>query len=206
VDVTAPLTGPRSIHIVGGPGCGKTTLAGRVARALDVPVHDLDALAYRCGSRADYRPTYPLAARLRELGAITARPDWVAEGTHLWWTDALLRAAQLIVWLDVPWPLAFWRIVSRHLREVTADPRHRPRLRVLLGFLRWSWRYYHSADGAGAARADVDDVQAMSRAATASCLAPYADKVVRLRRPDDVEHWAVAITQPAAAPAGPTAN
>ena len=40
---TAPI--PRRIHVVGGPGSGKTTLARRLATTHALPVHDLDAVA-----------------------------------------------------------------------------------------------------------------------------------------------------------------
>jgi adenylate kinase family enzyme len=38
------------IHIVGGPGSGKTTLAKQLAGLLGVPAYDLDVVAYERGA------------------------------------------------------------------------------------------------------------------------------------------------------------
>ena len=62
-------TGARRIHIVGGPGSGKTTLAARLGRHLGVPVYDLDAIAYEAG-----------AGPKRELGARRTDVDRFAVG------------------------------------------------------------------------------------------------------------------------------
>ena len=43
------------IHIVGGPGGGKTTIALELGRMLDVPIYDLDEVGYE-GGAGDRRP------------------------------------------------------------------------------------------------------------------------------------------------------
>ncbi len=98
------------VHIVGGPGSGKTTIALNLGRRLDVPTFDLDEVGYE-GGTGDQRP---LSARLSDVSAIAAQAGWVTEGVFLGWTDELLRAADLVLWLDVPWRAAAWRIVARH--------------------------------------------------------------------------------------------
>ncbi|HEY1015287.1 MAG TPA: hypothetical protein VGE07_21455, partial [Herpetosiphonaceae bacterium] len=89
---------PRKIHIVGGGGSGKTTLARRLAAATQAPLYELDAIGYEGGAGAKR----PLAAKLADIARISAEPAWVTEGIFLWWTDELLAAAELIIWLDLP--------------------------------------------------------------------------------------------------------
>jgi cytidylate kinase len=169
------------VHVAGGPGSGKTTLAQRLATRLGVAHHNLDAVGYEGGVGAKRS----LEARLADVRRIAAEPAWITEGIFLWWTEELLRAADLVVWLDVPWRVAAWRLVLRHVRaDLAGTNRHRG-YRKLARFVRGSRGYYLAADPVEPA--PPDDDAAINRAATAAALAPYAAKVVRCRTTRDVE-------------------
>jgi hypothetical protein len=122
----------RRIHIVGGSGSGKTTLAQRLAACLDVPAHDLDEIAYEGG--AGNKRT--LDARLTDTRRIASKPGWITEGIYLWWAEDLFRAADLVMWLDLPWRVAAWRIAVRHARAGLSGNNRHPGVRKLLRFLR----------------------------------------------------------------------
>lgn len=169
----------RRVHIVGGPGSGKTTLARRLAAAGTRPVYDLDAVAYEAGAG----PKRPLALRLADARRIAADPAWITEGIYLWWTDDLLREADAIVWLDLPWRVAARRIVARHARSSLAGTNRHRGFRKLAAFLRSTRRYHLAPPVAPSA---PDDDGAITRAATAQALAPYAAKLVHCRRPAEV--------------------
>src|SRR5215216_5390792 len=127
----------RRVHLIGGPGSGKSTLARRLAQQLRAPVLDLDEIAYTGGAGAKR----PLAARIADVAAIVAGPAWIAEGIYLWWIDDLLRAADTILWLDVPWRTAAWRICLRHVRTSVAGSNRHAGLTRLARFLRHTRRY-----------------------------------------------------------------
>jgi adenylate kinase family enzyme len=170
----------RRIHIIGGPGSGKTTLARRLAARFGVPPTDLDEIGYEGGAGAKR----PLAARLADVHALATRPEWITEGMYLWWIDDLLRSADAIIWLDVPWRVAAWRIVWRHIRTSRAGTNRHPGVRKLLRFLLSTRRYYV---GAAAEQVVVhDDDGAVTRSLTALELAAYAGKVVRYSSSADV--------------------
>jgi hypothetical protein len=102
---------PRTVHIVGGPGSGKTTLADRIGETLGLPVHHLDEVARVGGGTGPVRSEQ---ARSASISAILAQPGWVTEGVHLGWTDALFEWADLVVWLDVvDWSTAARRMTRR---------------------------------------------------------------------------------------------
>jgi glycosyltransferase involved in cell wall biosynthesis/adenylate kinase family enzyme len=201
---------PRRIHIVGGPGSGKTTLAHRLGERLALPVHELDRIAFE-GADFEWRP---LEERLHDVSSIATTSSWVSEGMWLGWTSDLFRAADLIIWLDVPrWHVAVWRITRRfttfalNTLEEANSPRDLLRFRDYartLGQFREALsstrRYY----GNHAARPLSSSTQkeCYSRATTEALLAPYLNKIIRCdssREIDDlVEHLSLVTMAPAA--------
>ena len=130
----------RRIHIIGGAGSGKTTLARAIGGARTLPAYDLDAIAYEDGAGAKRS----LDARLADVRRIVGQPSWVTEGIFLWWTDELLRNADVIIWLDLPWRIGARRIVLRHLRTSIAGTNRHRGIRNLIRFLRATQRYYRA--------------------------------------------------------------
>src|ERR1041384_5377101 len=101
------------IHIIGGPGSGKTTLARELAVDLDVEAYELDKIAFT-GPDFEERP---LPDRMADVQAIARRPAWVTEGLFVQWTDELMAQASIVVWLDhVNWERSLWRITKRFVR------------------------------------------------------------------------------------------
>jgi adenylate kinase family enzyme len=166
--------------ITGAPGSGKTTLARTLAARLDASRFELDAVVYEGGSG----PKREFGARLALAHEIAARPAWVCEGNYLWWAAELYGAADLVVWLDLPWYVASARVVWRHLRHTLRGTNKHPGWRRLA---RWLWRYrgyYFSREPDEPT--GIDDDAAGNRAATALFLQAYTSKLVRCRSSRDV--------------------
>lgn len=178
----------RRIHIVGGAGSGKTTLARAIASARTLPTYDLDAVAYEDGAGAKRS----LDARLADVRRIVGQTGWVTEGIFLWWTDELLRTADVIIWLDLPWRIGARRVVIRHLRTSIAGTNQHRGIGNLIRFLHATRRYYRAKPSP----TTPDDDGATSREATIVALAKYTDKVVRVRRPADVRALMKSIAGP----------
>src|SRR5712692_7749208 len=88
------------IHIVGGPGSGKTTLAQDLSSRFHVPHYDLDKVNWE----------------KENVIAIAEQPAWVTEGIYLIWTEPMLYHADCIVLLRSPglWLHgAFFTVISR---------------------------------------------------------------------------------------------
>jgi hypothetical protein len=220
--VTATTRGdrPSRIHITGGPGSGKTTLAMRLAAATDLPVHHLDDIARVGGGEGALRST---AERVQSMAAILASDGWITEGVHLDWTAPLMERAEVIVWLDhVSSPRAAWRMLRRFVSGAVSELRTRPgrqkvtrigdyarNLGALVAAIGQSRRYY-GAPGTPA-QADIpagEDVRMPisatldSRAATLATLQPYRARLAHCRTSADVEAF-VRDIECAAAPAPP---
>jgi hypothetical protein len=97
------------IFIIGCPGSGKTTLAESLSAKLHILHHDLDKLCWKNGVQ--------WTAYVDDAIAITKQSGWIAEGNFVVWTDPLFYQADYIVRLEIPWPVAAWRIVSRHISK-----------------------------------------------------------------------------------------
>jgi len=185
-------SGPRRVHIIGGPGSGKTTLARRLGAELGLPVYHLDEVAFE---GPDFAKS-PLDQRRADVCRIAAEADWITEGIFLGWVDKLLCAADMIIWLDcVSWAGASRRIVVRFARFGLEGVKLQPGMRKFTRYRDYIWRLRQLSEALisslqyyrGAALADPADDPIASRAATARHLEPHRGKVVRCRTNQDAE-------------------
>jgi adenylate kinase family enzyme len=101
---------PERVLIAGVTGAGKTTLARRIAARWDLVHHELDALHH--GPNWTPRPEF-----LDDVRAFAATDRWVTEWQYTSkGTDEILpQRADLLVWLDYPYPLVRSRLIRRTL-------------------------------------------------------------------------------------------
>ena len=105
----------RKVTVIGSAsGNGKTTLGKELARRLEVPFVEMDALVHGPGwtetSDADLR---------RRVEPIIARDGWVIDNVYRHKLgDLLLRSADVIVWLDLPIRVWLPRLLRRTLRRI----------------------------------------------------------------------------------------
>ena len=183
IRVPAHLASAIRIHIIGGPAAGKSTLARRLGAVLDLPVYELDKIAFE-GSDFQEQPLARRAAAVREIAAL---PRWVTEGIFLDWTDPLLERAEAIIWLDHgTWRHSALRTLHRTvrgaLREVRKRRGHERFLRVgdygrnltMLASVLSASRWYWSPVG-------ETSRYPVTREQTAQQLASHSDKVVHIR-------------------------
>ena len=105
----------RRIAIVStASGSGATTLGLELARRLDVPFHELDALHFG----PDWTEATPEELRAR-VEPLLAEPGWVADGGY-WGKigDLVLERADVVVWLDLPRRVWLPRLLRRTIRRI----------------------------------------------------------------------------------------
>lgn len=115
----------------------------------------------------------------------------MTKGVFLGWADELLRAVDVILWLDIPWRVAAWRIIVRHVRASLAGINRHPGIIRLLRFLRIAKRYYRISETRSVV---LDNDGNNSRASTSAHLEPFEGKVVRCRSVDEVEAFLASLT------------
>ena len=103
----------RRINVVGTSCSGKTTLARELARRLDMPHVELDALFWG----PNWTPVPTTAFRSRLTSAL-ATDRWVADGGYAPVRDITWGRADTIVWLDYPLRTVLARWARRTLTRI----------------------------------------------------------------------------------------
>ncbi len=171
-----PRVGER-VYITGGSGSGKTTIAERIGEATGLTVHHLDDIAREGGGRG---PERSASEREADIAAIVAAASWIVEGIHTGWTQPLLEAADVIVWLDnVPTRRASGRVMRRVAGQAIAEARRRKGRERFLRMRDYARKMRELSVSLPDARAP--------KGALLEVLAPYDAKVVRCRTDADVE-------------------
>lgn len=108
-----PTPRPGRVIVLGGSCSGKSTLAQRLARSIDAPFVELDAINWRPGW------TQAPDDEFREaLGAATSGEAWVVAGNYRRITQPTVwPRADLFVWLDLSLSLTLRRMVRRTWRR-----------------------------------------------------------------------------------------
>lgn len=102
----------KRLVVIGTTSSGKSTLAERIARLLDLTFIELDALHWEPGWREA-----PLAIfRLRVSQALQA-PAWIVAGNYHVVRDLVWPMAEAVIWLDYPFWTVFKQLTQRTFRR-----------------------------------------------------------------------------------------
>ena len=103
----------RRVNVVGVSASGKTTFARELARRLDVPHVELDALHWEPGWTE--APDDVMRTRVETA---TAGEAWVVDGNYAAVRDIVWGRAQAVVWLDFRLSTILWRYATRTHRRI----------------------------------------------------------------------------------------
>lgn len=119
----APEIGHR-IVVWGVTGSGKTTLSQQLARALRLPVIQLDAIRHRNGWDSTDWPEF----RAELVATLDLASDgWVVDGSYSQIMDVYLSRADTVVWIKLPWRVSFSQLLKRTVgRAIDQRPLYSP--------------------------------------------------------------------------------
>ena len=102
----------RRVVVFGTTGSGKSSLAERLAARHGLRLIELDELFWG----RDWQPA-PLELFRHRVEREIRDGDWIVVGNYGQVRDLVWRAADTLVWLDLPLPLVMWRLFRRTLRR-----------------------------------------------------------------------------------------
>lgn len=133
----------KRILIIGSSGSGKSTLARQLGVQLDLPVIHLDKFFWK----PDWVRT-PYSEWAHMVDDFIAKDKWILDGNYRNTLDVRLKAADTIIFLDLPPWICTWRAMKRRImyynearpdmakgcKEKIFDP-YFPK------FIKWIWNY-----------------------------------------------------------------
>jgi adenylate kinase family enzyme len=149
------------IHIIGGPGSGKTFLAEKLSKELGISHFDLDDLQWDNKS-ASYGVKRSPDERDRLLNNVLSHNDWIVEGVYYAWCQQCFADADRIYVLNVPRYKYRYRIIRRFVRrKLGLEKGKKENLKSLRELLKWADKYQ---------KANLVEIRKL--------LIPYSDKVI----------------------------
>lgn len=102
----------RRVVVFGTTGSGKSWLAERLAARHGLRLIELDALFWG----KDWTPA-PLELFRHRVEREIRDGDWIVVGNYGQVRDLTWRAADTLIWLDLPFPTVMWRLFRRTIRR-----------------------------------------------------------------------------------------
>ncbi|HVB61450.1 MAG TPA: AAA family ATPase [Ktedonobacteraceae bacterium] len=99
----------RKIAIIGSSGAGKTTLARELGEILQIEVIHLDRFFWR----KNWTKKEADRTRKKQKRSIQ-KYAWIMDGSYHDTLELRLKAADTVIFLDMPRLLCVWRVITRH--------------------------------------------------------------------------------------------
>ena len=149
------------IHIIGGPGSGKTFLAEKLSKELGIRHYDLDDLQWDNKS-SSYGTKREPDERGTLLDTVLNNNDWIIEGVYYAWCQRCFADADRIYVLSVPRYKYRYRIIRRFFRrKIGLEQGKKETITSLAQLLKWADKY-----------------QKVNLVEIRELLKPYSDKVI----------------------------
>jgi len=130
----------QKLHIIGGPGSGKSYIARRISEKYGLPKYDLDDIFWDRNHEDYIRSSEE--ERHRGLESILANEAWIIEGVYYKWLKKSFEGADKIIVLNTPLMLRQWRVLRRYLYyNFSRSHKKNETIANLIEMMRWNQKY-----------------------------------------------------------------
>ena len=128
----------KRIHIIGGPGSGKSYASKLLSHSLKIPYYDLDELYFDRKAKKNWTKT-PEKARNKAFKKILKKDKWIIEGVYYKWVHNSFSEAEVIIVLNSNVYIRTWRILKRFiLRKIGLGKIKKESLKEFIDLLKWN--------------------------------------------------------------------
>lgn len=126
------------IYIIGSVASGKTTLAKKLSKKLDISWHELDSIVHMKTDDGEARRTPEQIDE--EFNKILATEKWIIEGVARRYFDKGFKEADKIILVDTPPLKRKYRILKRwvHQNMKLEECQYKPTIKMLFSMYGWS--------------------------------------------------------------------
>jgi adenylate kinase family enzyme len=104
----------KRVVVIGTTSSGKSTLANHIAKKFYLHFVELDALYWE----ENWTPA-PILIFFERVENTVEEENWVIAGNYSSVRHIVWQRAQVIIWLDYPFHIVFWRLIRRMIHRVT---------------------------------------------------------------------------------------
>jgi len=127
------------ILIIGIVASGKTTLATKLSKELNIKSYEIDSIVHD-DVKKEKRS---INRQINIINNIDKEKDWIIEGTlrkHLYF---LLEKADKIIYIDIPLKERKKRIIKRYIKQKLGIEKsnYKPTLKMLFNMYKWTNNY-----------------------------------------------------------------
>jgi len=136
----------KKVFIIGIVASGKTTLARRLSKEMNIPWYELDSIVYHQTETDRYKRT--AADQVEVIMGIDTDGSWIFEGTDRASYQCLYEMADTIIFLDTPLWKRRIRIFTRFLRQNLGIEKcnYKPNFRMLKMMYVWTQDFENKRD------------------------------------------------------------
>jgi adenylate kinase family enzyme len=126
----------KRVLVTGNAGSGKSTLGKKVSNALGLPYFGMDQIVWK----ENWKKTSKEEEK-QKVAELIAQEAWVIDGVSY----EVMAAADVVIFLDIPRKICFWRAAKRNKRYLFQSrpelPANCPEILIIPQLIKIIWRF-----------------------------------------------------------------